>query len=262
LAKKLRMSEAGWLAAADPQRMLEHLGRRASARKLRLFAVACWRALRPLLSDTWSLEAIETVEGLAEEPGGTYPDDLDELGDAYYDVESTLATRLWGGPDDRTFLDAVEAGTEGELTRWDPGAARAAATLTAASAAINGGSLLVLSGLDRPPTAAEMTARLAAQVRAVGGRTASAWHEQRRLQAALLRDVFGNPFRPLAPRAFPPHVAGLAEACDEAFPAVGESFAILADALEEVGEAAASAHCREALHVKGCHVVDWVRVVK
>jgi hypothetical protein len=45
------MTEAEWLACADPKALVRHHGRSASARKLRLFACACWRrraeAIRP-----------------------------------------------------------------------------------------------------------------------------------------------------------------------------------------------------------------------
>ena len=77
-------------------------------------------------------------------------------------------------------------------------------------------------------------------------------------QCVLLRDVVGDPFQPLRPRRFPAHVVGLAEAVWASFPAVSDQYGILADALDELGEEAAAAHCREAVHVKGCHVVDWV----
>jgi hypothetical protein len=68
----------------------------------------------------------------------------------------------------------------------------------------------------------------------------------------------GNPWRPLPPRAFPAHVTGLARTIYAAFPAVSPEYAILADALEELGEADAAAHCRTGLHARGCHVVDWI----
>jgi hypothetical protein len=78
------------------------------------------------------------------------------------------------------------------------------------------------------------------------------------VQLTQLRDIFGNPFRPLPARRFPTHVVGVAQACYDAFPAVGMEFAVLADALEELGEAEAAAHCREKDHAKGCHILDWV----
>ncbi len=77
---------------------------------------------------------------------------------------------------------------------------------------------------------------------------------ERRRQAQLLRDVAGNPFRPLQPRSFPPHVCALARACAEG---ARDLYPLLADALEDLGEVEAAAHCREPHHVKGCHVVDW-----
>jgi hypothetical protein len=80
----------------------------------------------------------------------------------------------------------------------------------------------------------------------------------RSVVSALFRDILGNPFRPLAARGFPAHVAGLARACCEAFPAVGAGYAILADALEELGETEAATHCRQPLHARGCHVLDWI----
>jgi hypothetical protein len=80
-----------------------------------------------------------------------------------------------------------------------------------------------------------------------------------RLQmCSLLREVVGNPFRVLLPRPFPVHVVGLAESCYAAFPAVSTDYAILADALEDLGESKAASHCRESLHVLGCHVIDRV----
>jgi hypothetical protein len=79
-----------------------------------------------------------------------------------------------------------------------------------------------------------------------------------RRRTTLLRCLFGNPFRPLATRALPPHVQGLARSIYAAFPAVSPEYAVLADALEELGEAEAAAHCRLKLHARGCHVLDWI----
>src|SRR5262249_47058112 len=77
-------------------------------------------------------------------------------------------------------------------------------------------------------------------------------------QAVLLREIVGNPFRPLPRRSLPPHVVGLADAIHASFPAVSEQYLILADALQELGEEQAAAHCREQRHVKGCHLVDLI----
>jgi hypothetical protein len=78
--------------------------------------------------------------------------------------------------------------------------------------------------------------------------------EARSWQANLLREIFGNPFRPPAKRSFPSEVRGLAQACDDDH----AHYPLLADALDDAGEVEAAAHCRQTSHVKGCHVVDWI----
>lgn len=93
-------------------------------------------------------------------------------------------------------------------------------------------------------------------------RAADAAGEPREAELAvhcdLLREVFADGYR-RSEKKLPAHVMGLAEACYTAFPAVSDRFLVLADALEELGEAASAAHCREPRHVKGCHVLDWIR---
>jgi hypothetical protein len=78
---------------------------------------------------------------------------------------------------------------------------------------------------------------------------------------AILRDIFGNPFRPVTfdPRWRTSDVVGLAQAIydDKAF----ERMPILADALMDAGcdEEQIIAHCRgDGSHVRGCWVVDLV----
>ena len=76
-----------------------------------------------------------------------------------------------------------------------------------------------------------------------------------RRQRELLHEILGNPFQPLPARDFPPEVVELARACHEGDHAL---YPLLADALMELGEDLAASHCRQAGHLKGCHVVDWV----
>jgi hypothetical protein len=91
------------------------------------------------------------------------------------------------------------------------------------------------------------------------------WHrinaEEGAFQCHLLRDVFGDPFRPgrIEPTWRTPDVLALAGAVyqEKAF----DRLPILADALEEAGctDARVRKHCRgEGVHVKGCWVVDLV----
>jgi hypothetical protein len=81
------------------------------------------------------------------------------------------------------------------------------------------------------------------------------WATVREPACRLLREVFGNPFRPLPARSFPAHVLALAGAAAEEDPSL---YPLLADALDDLGEEQAADHCRQAQHVKGCHVVDWI----
>jgi hypothetical protein len=93
----------------------------------------------------------------------------------------------------------------------------------------------------------------------------TAWQNGRELaslpQPALLRDIFGNPFRPVTfnPAWRTSNVIALAQAIydDRAF----DRLPILADALEDAGCDSADVlnHCRPpGEHVRGCWVVDLV----
>jgi hypothetical protein len=83
----------------------------------------------------------------------------------------------------------------------------------------------------------------------------AAWQRQ----CELLRCVFGNLFRPLLPLTFPAHVLALAELIRADFPEVRSAdYGILADALADLGQEDAAAHCRGATHARGCHVIDWI----
>jgi hypothetical protein len=80
-------------------------------------------------------------------------------------------------------------------------------------------------------------------------------------QCHLIRDIFGNPFRPVVadPAWLTPTVVAIAEAIyrDRAF----DRLPILADALEEAGctDADLLLHCRQpGEHVRGCWAVDLV----
>jgi hypothetical protein len=110
------------------------------------------------------------------------------------------------------------------------------------------------------PSAAEFsqtaTIRAAAALEQGGVTTRDA---EERVQFALLRDVFGNPFRPVAfdPGWRTSAAVALAQAAYDS-----RDFSVmpvLADALEEAGCAHANllAHCRgDGPHARGCWVID------
>src|SRR6185369_15625565 len=90
---------------------------------------------------------------------------------------------------------------------------------------------------------------------------AERWRFWRASQATLLKDIFGNPFRPVAvdPAWLTSTVVALAEGiyADRAF----DRMPSLADALEDAGcdNADILNHCRQpGEHVRGCWVVDLV----
>jgi hypothetical protein len=79
--------------------------------------------------------------------------------------------------------------------------------------------------------------------------------EEMREQAAILRDIFGNPFRQLSRR--PQVIAPLAE---EIYAGRWDLLPLLGEWLQEHGFWAEGEHCLDPdrTHVKGCWVVDWV----
>src|SRR5262245_8676548 len=60
------MTESEWQTGADPAPMLAFLRRRASERKMRLFAVACSRRLLHLVTDDCGGQAVALAERLAD----------------------------------------------------------------------------------------------------------------------------------------------------------------------------------------------------
>jgi hypothetical protein len=61
-----QMTEAEWESVSEPTPIFEHIGGRASDRKLRLFACACCRRHWHLLIDDRSRAAVEVAERLAD----------------------------------------------------------------------------------------------------------------------------------------------------------------------------------------------------
>jgi hypothetical protein len=219
------MDEQSWLVSSPPTRMLKHVQGAASERKLRLLLCACCHlswSTVPTVSDWKSV--VRTVEDYCEGMKG--PDDLAR-------VKSSMWEHWHAESEKRTLLDSLR--THGSDLR----PSQLANLVTSTTYPIH------------------MLRKLA---------MSSAWHSATTLVgddlALLLRDIFGNPFRPVTfdPAWRTDTTTGLAAAMYEA-----REFAnmpILADALEEAGcdHADILAHCRDetATHVRGCWVVDLV----
>jgi hypothetical protein len=73
------MTEAEWLAATDPTPMLAFLRGKASDRKLRLFAVACYRLNHWVMADTGFRKTLEAAERWAD--GQSTFDEVNTLAD-------------------------------------------------------------------------------------------------------------------------------------------------------------------------------------
>src|SRR6266508_6244306 len=102
------MDEREWLTCDDPDRMLKFLGKKYSPRKLRLFAVACCRAVWHRLGERGH-RAVEVAETFAD--GGYSRDELDEAGDAALsETSGPLGPALY----DPEFNPAYS------LALWDP----------------------------------------------------------------------------------------------------------------------------------------------
>jgi hypothetical protein len=244
------MTEAEWLARADPQKMLEYLGDRASERKLRLFAVACCRRLWPHLEDRRSQKVVQASELYAD--GLATRRQLDRAWQRADDAAQDI--HLSGGGDvEQSPSQAVAClGLDLNVTE---GAELAAGTFGAVARGDAYDRIWRAPGKSNDARWAEDDA-----VR----RSATA--EEEGVQSGLLRDIIGNPFRPVTadPAWRTPQAVGLAQAAyDHRDLPSGHldpaRLAVLADALEDAGCAAADllGHLREpGEHVRGCWAVD------
>jgi hypothetical protein len=239
------VTEQQWQTCANPKPMLKSLRGKASDRKLRLLACACCRRVWGLLSPEESRHAVLVAERFAD--GLASADELTTAGHhATRPAKDAAARRL------STF----------------PGAAgKAAAALVGSEAysrvyEAHGEQLRD----DAPQQAARELGLSAAAAQDPRDAYLEAEAHEAAEQAALLRDLVGNPFRPvsLAPAWLTPAVLKLAQAgYDNRLLPSGlldnGGLAILADALEEAGcdNADILSHLRgPGPHVRGCWLLD------
>jgi hypothetical protein len=230
------MTEAEWLADTEPERMVEFLrgGSHLSERKARLFAVACCRRVWEWMPDE-AKQAAEVCEEYADGRVG----------------QKTLAAAR------RTAYAASK------LPASSSGPGRYAAAHSHAGVV----ALYACDSMKQhePWQVADWVAATARSLVAHTAGDASDTHE-RKAHSSWLRDLFGNPFRPVAfdPAWLTAAVLSLAQAAYEerTLPAgtlEHERLAVLADALEDAGCASADllGHLRsEGPHVRGCRALD------
>ena len=226
------MTEAEWLAGRDPQPMIESLRGELSERKLRLFACACCYRVGWLLLDDRSWDALAVGERHAE-----------------------------GRATDEELMGAsgTAAGVFQELRINPEGLAAGAVSL--ATGAAHEGLVAMFPAEWAIVSGGPLVARLAVGAAHQAADASLDRGEECAAQADLLRDIFGNPFRPVAfdPNWRTSDVLALARGIhnQRAF----DRMPILADALQDAGcdNPAILDHCRgDGAHARGCWVVDLV----
>jgi hypothetical protein len=250
------VTEAEWLACTDPQLMLEFLKGKASDRKLRLFACACCRSLWHLVTDNRSRAAVEVAERLAD--GVADGDELRSARGKAKMAQSTLKEAALAVGAGRAVLSDAEgivyfrawAAAHAARAAWNTlrvKAATAAMRVVCAAQAEAWRHFAEATMVEEPVL--EASARQARQ-------------EMKKVQAALVRDIFGTPFHPVSldPSWLTWHDGLLVSMARRMYDSRDfADMAVLADALEEAScdNADILNHCRQhGEHVRGCWVID------
>jgi hypothetical protein len=233
------MTESDWLESSDPEEMLVELGElEASDRKVRLFMCACCRRIWDLFKDERCRRAVEIAERYAD--GLASDDEITESQEAVDAVAEEADEAVLPHFEKLALVGSAEAAAfalsegEGKPMTWE---AKTVAEWTVYALAGNS------SVDDREREAKRLTD----------------FEDELKGQCGLLRDIFGNPFRPVAVKAawsiLP--VVKLARAIydEQNF----DRLPALADALEQAGchNDAILSHFRQPdVHVKGCWALD------
>jgi hypothetical protein len=223
-------TEVEWQAAEFWPPMLDHIRGRATTRQFLLLGVALCRRVWDRFPFDDCGRLVEAVERLADHPEVN----RDDLPAIRTEVDS-LFERL---RDDYDRVDENDIHTRGAYL-----------------------ASLASGHLWYDTDGAIESIASAAATSVAGAAEGPAWEAERQAQARLLRELFGNPFRPVAfaPSWRTDTAVSLAAGIDaeRAF----DRLPILADALEEAGcdHPDVLAHCREpGPHARGCWVVDLV----
>ncbi len=242
------MNEAEWLAGTNLSPMLDCLWSvgKHSERKSRLFAVACCRRAWHLFRADHARTAVEVAELYAD-------------GEATED-QLSAARRATEGPAKLISDYWLVSSACGDA---DAPCAAQAARAVAAPAAFAAGPTA-----EAAAKALAFALAKAAPPRRRHGLCEEMRKGEARAQCGLLREIFGNPFRPVAFEVAwrTPQVVQLAGSAYEVRQLPGGGLdnahlAILGDALEEAGctEQSVLEHLRgPGPHVRGCWAVDTV----
>lgn len=251
------MTEAEWLSCTDPIPMVGFIRSKASDRKFRLLGVACIHRVWKLIKDKRSRQGVEAAELHAD--GHIDEGELDAALVAASDAYNDATYRRRSSRKDflvrcllaRAVESVAQPPTGGGVPYrgWEslPSIARAVAILQPVSV------------VERVPfPEGDMTFESGAVF------TQSFSLDEHIAQANMIREIFGNPFRPVAVDPVwlnwnSGSAIGLAQSIydDRTF----GRLPLLADALEDAGctDVTILNHCRsEGPHVRGCYVIDAI----
>ena len=233
-------TEDGWLRAQNPGLMLKVVRVTAGARRVRLATVACCRAAWPFLPAYREVEPSDAECHAVLDLSERFAD-----GAARY-TELTAARRALAGP------DVPRGGPQHPKVAavWYASAKDPVPACTEAAARLLGISWGGQGELEMP----------SARVRFGFGGKSGDWPAACLGMVAVVRDIFGNPFRLVAfsPAWRTDTAMSLARQMYES--REFSAMPILADALQDAGcDNDVLAHCRgPGPHVRGCWVVDRV----
>jgi hypothetical protein len=251
------MTEAEWLACDDPKPMLRYLiGTNEprvqavesfpdscdSDRKLRVFACACYHRISHVLPDPVARATVRIAEQFAD--GAANVSEFLSAESVVRRLSLALEPQ-WRASDgaERIALHPTHAALAlaGIVCWWEP---QKAAWYAASNAHLE------LPYLANPDVDIHSTARWQNEV------------AEKRAQCQLLRDIFGNPFRPVTFSQEWRTDTALSLARQMYESRDFGAMPILADALQDAGcdNEDILNHCRDtdATHVRGCWVVDLV----
>jgi hypothetical protein len=230
------MTEAEWLACDnDPVKMWRFLDGKASARKFRLFAVACCRRIWPLLLERESRQAVEVAESYAD--GIAARGQLKAAWAAADQVAEQIDENLdWEAPATRALEQRRRSYHAALAATWSAFSNGRDAALHAAHYAAQ-----AKKGVAERVGQARLWCDLLNEQDFPAVSVAPAWLSWNDgFLPELARDIYEN-------RTLP---AGILD---------NDRLAVLGDALEEAGcdNADILNHCRQpGIHVRGCWVVD------